>query len=181
MSASRVRSTRLLLHFSTYDSSARGEHCHHWVSNRFAAFSSCRLWLVREESYYQVPADLSVPATAKHGVLGFGRALIPRLAAAQLSIRVNTLSPSWTDTNLVPCVKNLLSDINVEVQPASAVARCAAYLMADTSRNGQLIYVQHGKYAEVDSILLGKYSEINGRFPSKDDVLRLLEETAVSG
>ncbi|EXA31550.1 hypothetical protein FOVG_17171 [Fusarium oxysporum f. sp. pisi HDV247] len=126
--------------------------------------------------------ELSTMATtAKHGVLGFGRALIPRLAAAQLSIRVNTLSPSWTDTNLVPCVKNLLSDINVEVQPASAVARCAAYLMADTSRNGQLIYVQHGKYAEVDSILLGKYSAINGRFPSKDDVLRLLEETAVSG
>ncbi|EGU73904.1 hypothetical protein FOXB_15585 [Fusarium oxysporum f. sp. conglutinans Fo5176] len=81
-------------------------------------------------------------ATAKHGVLGFGRGLVPLLKAARLPIRVNTLAPSWTDSNVVPSLKSLLNSINVDVQPASVVARCAAYLMADTTMNGQVVHVQ---------------------------------------
>ncbi|KAI3561732.1 hypothetical protein IWW34DRAFT_778922 [Fusarium oxysporum f. sp. albedinis] len=123
-------------------------------------------------------------ATAKHGVLGFGRALVARLEAAQLPtpIRVNTLAPSWTDSNILPSLKSLLNEINVEVQPASVVARCAAYLMADTSRNGQLIHVQRGKYAEVDeALLLPMYRRINGDSLSEDDVLGRLEEAETYG
>ncbi|RBA12928.1 hypothetical protein FPRO05_13982 [Fusarium proliferatum] len=121
-------------------------------------------------------------ATAKHGVLGFGRGLIPRLQEAQLPIRVNILAPSWTDSNVLPSLKSLLEDIHVEVQPASTVARCAAYLMADTSRNGQLIHVQRGKYKEVDeAVLLPAYRRINGGSPSEDEVLRRLEEVKEYG
>ncbi|KAF6528540.1 hypothetical protein HZS61_008842 [Fusarium oxysporum f. sp. conglutinans] len=121
-------------------------------------------------------------ATAKHGVLGFGRALVARLEAAQLPIRVNTLAPSWTDSNILPSLKSLLDEINVKVQPASAVARCAAYLMADTSRNGQLIHVQRGKYAEVDeALLLPMYRRINGDSLSEDAVLGRLEEAETYG
>ncbi|KAF5988733.1 (-)-trans-carveol dehydrogenase [Fusarium coicis] len=121
-------------------------------------------------------------ATAKHGVLGFGRALVPRLQEAQLPIRVNTLAPSWTDSNVLPSLKSLLEDIHVEVQPASAVARCAAHLMADTSRNGQLIHVQRGKYTEIDeAVLLPAYQRINGGSPSEDEVLRRLEGARENG
>ena len=87
-------------------------------------------------------------------MLGFGRGLVPLLKAAQLPIRVNTLAPSWTDSNVVPSLKSLLNSINVDVQPASVVARCAVYLMADTTMNGQVVHVQRGKYAEVDPAVL---------------------------
>lgn len=92
------------------------------------------------------------------------------------------MAPSWTDSNVLPSLKSLLEDIHVEVQPASTVARCAAYLMADTSRNGQLIHVQRGKYKEVDeAVLLPAYRRINGGSPSEDEVLRRLEEVKEYG
>ncbi|KAF5981584.1 levodione reductase [Fusarium bulbicola] len=124
-------------------------------------------------------------ATAKHAVLGFGRGLIPLLETAQLPIRVNILAPSWTDSQVLPSLKNLLASINVEVQPASVVARCAAYLIVDSSKNGQLIYVQHGRCMEIDeSVLLPAYeAKIKGiEFPSEDEVLKqlILSEASVA-
>ncbi|KAM5342203.1 hypothetical protein ACJ41O_015234 [Fusarium nematophilum] len=117
-------------------------------------------------------------ATAKHGVLGFGRGLVPLIEAAKLPIRVNSLAPSWTDSNVLPALKNLLESINVEVQAASVVARGAALLMADTSRNGHLIHVQQGKYKEIDeAVLLPTFEAIKGdNYPSEDEVLRRLAE-----
>ncbi|GKU08040.1 trans-carveol dehydrogenase [Fusarium langsethiae] len=119
-------------------------------------------------------------ATAKHGVIGFGRGLVPRLEANKLPIRVNTLAPSWTGSSVLPCLKELLQGINVDVQPASVVARCAAYLMADSSKNGQLIHIKHGNCREVDeAVLLPTFQrQINGDSPSEDDSLKLLEETS---
>lgn len=119
-------------------------------------------------------------ATAKHGVLGFGRGLVPLLKAAQLPIRVNTLAPSWTDSNVVPSLKSLLNSINVDVQPASVVARCAVYLMADTTMNGQVVHVQRGKYAEVDTaVLIPAYRKIKGDdYPSEDEVFERLAAAA---
>ncbi|KAM0364079.1 hypothetical protein ACHAO7_010069 [Fusarium culmorum] len=115
-------------------------------------------------------------ATAKHGVIGFGRGLVPMLEAAQLPIRVNTLAPSWTDSNVLPSLKELLHSIDIEVQPALAVARCAVYLMANSSKNGHLIHIKHGKYAEVDeAVLLPTFrQQINGDSPSEDDCLKSL-------
>ncbi|KAF9772074.1 hypothetical protein IL306_010242 [Fusarium sp. DS 682] len=119
-------------------------------------------------------------ATAKHGVLGFGRGLVPLLKAARLPIRVNTLAPSWTESNVLPSLKSLLNSINVDVQPASVVARCAAYLMADTTMNGQVVHVQRGKYAEVDkAVLIPAYRKIKGDdYPSEDEVFERLAAAA---
>ncbi|KAF4960301.1 hypothetical protein FSARC_10498 [Fusarium sarcochroum] len=115
-------------------------------------------------------------STAKHGVLGFGRGLIPLIGAAKLPIRVNTLAPSWTDSSVLPSLKTLLDSINVELQPASVVARCTAYLMADSSKNGQLIHMERGKYKEIDeALLLPVFDKIKGEdYPFEDDVLRRL-------
>ncbi|KAK2666992.1 Short-chain dehydrogenase/reductase SDR [Fusarium oxysporum f. sp. vasinfectum] len=123
---------------------------------------------------------LTTVTTGKHGVLGFGRGLVPLLKAAQLPIRVNTLAPSWTDSNVVPSLKSLLNSINVDVQPASVVARCAVYLMADTTMNGQVVHVQGGKYTEVDkAVLIPAYRKIKGDdYPSEDEVFERLAAAA---
>lgn len=72
--------------------------------------------------------------------------------------------------------------IGVELMPASAVARGAALLMADESRNGNLIHVQLGKYKEIDeAVLLPAFESIKGPdYPSEDEVLRRLQELAAS-
>ncbi|KAM6535739.1 hypothetical protein FALCPG4_005281 [Fusarium falciforme] len=121
-------------------------------------------------------------AAAKHAVLGIGRGLVPLLGAANLPIRVNTLAPSWADSSVLPGLKGLLEAIGVELMPASAVARGAALLMADESRNGNLIHVQLGKYKEIDeAVLLPAFESIKGPdYPSEDEVLRRLQELAAS-
>lgn len=67
--------------------------------------------------------------------------------------------------------------IGVEIQPAESVARAAAFLMADSSRNGNVIHVQLGKYKEIDeSVLLPAYESIKGPdYPGEDEVLRRLQ------
>ncbi|CAF3605877.1 hypothetical protein SNK03_002101 [Fusarium graminearum] len=119
-------------------------------------------------------------STAKHGVIGWGRGLVPLLDAAKLPIRVNTLAPSWTESSVLPELKMLLNAINVELQPASVVSRCAAFLMADESKNGQLVHIERGKYAEIDeAILLPAFGKIKSDdYPFEDDVLRRLSELA---
>ncbi|UQC90666.1 short-chain dehydrogenase [Colletotrichum lupini] len=117
-------------------------------------------------------------STAKHAVLGFGRGLIPLIASANLPIRVNTLAPTWADSSVLPDLKGLMAKIGVEIQTAEAVARGAAYLMADTSRNGNVIHVQLGKYKEIDeAVLLPAFESIKGPdYPGEDEVLRRLQE-----
>ncbi|RYP17431.1 hypothetical protein DL765_004519 [Monosporascus sp. GIB2] len=116
-------------------------------------------------------------ATAKHAVLGFGRGLIPVINEAMLPIRLNTLAASWTETQVLPNLKAMMDVIGVELQPASAVARAAAYLMVDGSRHGHVIHVQRGKYKEIDeAVLLPAFESIKGKdYPGEDDVLRRLE------
>ncbi|KAE9570150.1 Short-chain dehydrogenase/reductase ATR7 [Colletotrichum fructicola] len=122
-------------------------------------------------------------STAKHAVLGFGRGLFSLLGAASLPIRVNTLAPTWTDSSVLPDLKGLMKKIGVELQPAEAVARGAALLMADASRNGQVIHVQLGKYKEIDeSVLLPAFESIKGPdYPGEDEVFRRLQEVLFAG
>ncbi|KXH53439.1 short-chain dehydrogenase [Colletotrichum nymphaeae SA-01] len=117
-------------------------------------------------------------STAKHAVLGFGRGLIPLIASANLPIRVNTLAPTWADSSVLPDLKGLMAKIGVEIQTAEAVARGAAYMMADASRNGNVIHVQLGKYKEIDeAVLLPAFESIKGPdYPGEDEVLRRLQE-----
>ncbi|OHW96417.1 short chain dehydrogenase [Colletotrichum incanum] len=117
-------------------------------------------------------------AIAKHAVLGYGRGLVPLLEGAKIPIRVNILAPSWADSNVLPDLRGLMEKIGFEIQPPEAVARGAALLMADSSRNGHVIHVQLGKYKEIDeSILLPAFESINGPDTlSEDEVLRRVIE-----
>ena len=88
--------------------------------------------------------------SAKHGVLGWMRGIVPNIETAGLPIRVNSISPSWTITGLVP--SHLVDKLkDVEWQGPDVVARSVAILMADESRQGQLIYSWGGKFMEVEN------------------------------
>ncbi|KAK7734023.1 hypothetical protein SLS53_008018 [Cytospora paraplurivora] len=112
-------------------------------------------------------------ATAKHAVTGFVRGLHPILVESGLPIRINAIAPTWTDTSVLPGLRKIMDEINVEVQSAESVAKAAALLMIDSSRKGELIHVQRGKYQEIDqAILLPAADKIRQDYPAEDDVLR---------
>ena len=112
-------------------------------------------------------------ATAKHGVTGFARGLHPILVDMKLPIRINTLAPTWTNTSVLPGLKETMASIGVEIQTADSVARAAAMLMANKARNGELIHVQRGKYQELDeAVLLPAVARTRGDYPAEDDVLK---------
>jgi NAD(P)-dependent dehydrogenase (short-subunit alcohol dehydrogenase family) len=91
---------------------------------------------------------------------------------AGLPIRVNTLAPSWTATQVLPDLKGLLDAVSQSCQPPSVVARAVAYLMASKSRHGDLIFACDGKYTEIEkSVLRPAYESIKGSSLSDDEVL----------
>ncbi|KAF2999932.1 hypothetical protein E8E13_009076 [Curvularia kusanoi] len=111
-------------------------------------------------------------STAKAGVLGFGRGLSKLVSIANLPIRVNTLAPSWTATQVLPDLDGLLKAVNCEFQGTDVVARAAAYLFVDGTRNGDVVFVEKGKYKEIEKAVLAKaYDEIRGSGESDDEVL----------
>lgn len=114
--------------------------------------------------------------SAKHGVFGFGRGYARLIESKGLPIRVNVLMPSMTTTGIIQNMEAVMSQISYQPQPDSAVARCAALLMVDTSRHGEAIFVSEGKYKEVEkAVLLPAYDSIKGEGKlSDDDVVRLL-------
>ncbi|RDL30707.1 Hydroxyacyl dehydrogenase [Venustampulla echinocandica] len=113
-------------------------------------------------------------STAKHGVLGFGRGYARLMETAGLPIRINTLMPSWTTTSVLPNMEDIMKGISHNAQPGSVVARAAAYLMIDASRQGNVVYVADGKYQEIEMAVLGPaYKSINGEGnPSDDEILK---------
>ncbi|KAF8849497.1 NAD(P)-binding protein [Acephala macrosclerotiorum] len=121
-------------------------------------------------------------STAKHGVLGFGRGYSRLMEAAGLPIRINTLMPSWTTTNLLPDIPGLMKGVNHEAQPGLVVARAAAYLMVDTSRQGEVVFVCDGKYTEIEkAVLAPAYETIKGvENPSDDEILKRMLGLAAS-
>lgn len=122
-------------------------------------------------------ANFDNTATAKHGTLGLGRSLTALINAAGLPIRVNTLAPAWTDSQVLPDLKGLMEKIGVELQPASAVAKGAALLIADGSRHGHVIYIERGTYKEIDEAILlpAHANQIIGKgYPFEDEVLARL-------
>ncbi|UPX20789.1 uncharacterized protein EKO05_0011009 [Ascochyta rabiei] len=112
------------------------------------------------------------PATAKSGVLGFGRGLSVLLSAASLPIRVNSLAPSWTATQVLPDLADLLKAVDYDAQPTAVVAKAAAYLMVDGKRHGDVVFVCEGKFKEIEkAILAPAYDKVRGSGPSDDEVL----------
>lgn len=111
-------------------------------------------------------------STAKAGVLGFGRSFAVLLEAAGLPIRINTLAPSWTATQVLPNLKDLLAAVSQDCQPTSVVARAVAYLFTSKTRQGETIFVSDGKYTEIEkAVLAPAYESIKGDSLSDDQVL----------
>ena len=75
--------------------------------------------------------------SAKHGVLGLMRGLVPLFRMADVKIRVNLVAPSWTITGLAPAT---IAAAGKHMQGPEVVGRQVAILMADEKRNCQLIY-----------------------------------------
>lgn len=67
-------------------------------------------------------------------------------------LRVNCLAPLWTASGMVPEEK--MKGLGVSTQSPNVVANCAAGLMADETRNGQVIYSRRGECKDVEGALL---------------------------
>ncbi|KAI9055498.1 hypothetical protein LZ554_000449 [Drepanopeziza brunnea f. sp. 'monogermtubi'] len=126
-------------------------------------------------------------STAKHGVLGFGRGYARLMSAAGLPIRVNTLMPSWTATNLMPDIGGVVAGVSNPntVQDGLVVARAAAYLLINQAqRQGDVVFVCRGRYTEIErAVLAPAYEAIKGdpAEPSDDEILeRIWAKTAAS-
>lgn len=111
-------------------------------------------------------------AISKHGVLGFMRGVVPNIESQGLPIRVNCIAPSWTSTGMVD--GNVFTEaVQSELlQPAEVPARSALLLMADESRQGQMIYSAAGKFTEIEeSRLLPLANDILGRAMTDDKIV----------
>ncbi|KAI7234998.1 hypothetical protein KC330_g4500 [Hortaea werneckii] len=115
--------------------------------------------------------------TAKHGVLGFMRGLLPALDAAGLPIRINALAPDWTATGIIP--PQLIGVLGDQIQGPEVVAKAAALCMVDQDRQGQLIYSRGGVHREVEEgVLMPAGREIVGKGAQGDDAMleRMMRE-----
>ena len=115
--------------------------------------------------------------TAKHGVLGFMRGILPALGAAELPIRVNALAPDWTATGILP--PQLVGILGEHIQGPEVVAEAAALCMVDQARQGQLIYSRGGVHREVEEGgLMPAGREMMGKGGQGDDAMleRMMRE-----
>jgi hypothetical protein len=94
------------------------------------------------------------------------------LSASNVPIRVNSLAPSWTATQVLPDLGDLLKAVDYNAQSTEVVARGAAYLFVDEQRHGEVVFVCEGKYKEIEkAILAPAYEKVKGEGPSDDEVL----------
>ncbi|OHE97715.1 short-chain dehydrogenase [Colletotrichum orchidophilum] len=91
--------------------------------------------------------------TSKHAVLGLMRSLIPHLSALPVPIRINSLAPSWTKTGIV--TEKMATLTGLALNTPDHVARSAVILMNDSNRNGEMIFIDGGKYWEIEESLGG--------------------------
>ena len=114
-------------------------------------------------------------------MIGFGRSFARLVEVAGLPIRINTLAPSWTATQVLPNLKDLLAAVSEDCQAPSVVAKVATYLMVDKSRHGELIFASDGKFTEIEkSILAPAYEKIKGESSLSDDAV-LAKVMALAG
>lgn len=109
-------------------------------------------------------------ATAKHGVVGFMRGLVPALVAQDSPIRVNCIAPTFTQTGMVS--RDDFKAIGIEhlLQEPITVAQSTAILMADAARQGHVVYSAGGRLFEIEeSRLLPVVADIVGEY-SEDPV-----------
>ena len=90
--------------------------------------------------------------SSKHGVLGFMRGLKTSLQLSGIPVRINTITPGWTETALFP--REMITSAGGNMQTAADVAPSAALLMADRTRTGQVIYSEEARLWEIEEALL---------------------------
>jgi len=107
------------------------------------------------------------PATSKYGVLGFQRGLLDQLRVRNLEkIRLNSIAPNWTRTNLHD--EDWLESIGVRQQDPDSVARGVALLATDTTRHGEVLYIEGGLCLEVEKEILAANERITDTTPDGD-------------
>jgi hypothetical protein len=96
------------------------------------------------------------------------------MEVAGLPIRINTLAPCWTSTNVLPDIEGLLKAVSHESQAPLVVARGAAHLMVDGTKHGDVVYVADGKFKEIEkAVLKPAFETILGEGnPTDDEILR---------
>lgn len=97
-------------------------------------------------------------------------------------VRVNGIAPSWTTTGLVSA--DFLASLGVITQDPGVVARSVAFLFAESTRNGHLIYSWEGNYKEIEQAeggLLSTVKDILGNPVSEDEVLQRMKGKASTG
>lgn len=105
-------------------------------------------------------------------MLGLGRSFARLVEAERLPIRINTLAPSWTATQVMPNMKDRLRAVSADCQSPLVVARAAAYLFANQHRSGETVFVGDGKYVEIEkAVLAPAYESIKGDTLSDDAIL----------
>lgn len=110
--------------------------------------------------------------TSKHGVLGFMRGVVPTIQRRGLPLRVNCIAPSWTSSGMVSEETFAAKGYADVLQPAEAAARSALLLMADESRQGQMIYSARSEFFEIEeSRFLPLAADIVGSGPILNDVI----------
>lgn len=73
---------------------------------------------------------------------------------------------------MLPDLGALLKAVDYDAQSADVVARAAAYLFADETRHGDVVFVYGGKYKEIEkAILAPAYEKVKGEGLSDDAVL----------
>lgn len=106
------------------------------------------------------------------------RGLSSILSAKKSPIRINTLAPYWTDSKIVN--RDVLEAIGCAVQSPDVVARSASLLMADVSRQGQILYSDTGKVTEVEGAISQATKVAMGGATPGEDMLRYMEIWAAS-
>lgn len=81
------------------------------------------------------------------------RSLIPHLEELPVPIRLNCLAPNWTKSGIVN--EEMVSLTGLALNTPEHVAQSAVLLMVDNNRNGEVIFIDGGKYWEIEESLGG--------------------------
>ncbi|KAI1814151.1 putative 15-hydroxyprostaglandin dehydrogenase [Poronia punctata] len=119
-------------------------------------------------------------SVAKHGVVGLVRGLNVILQTKGPSqVRINAVAPSWTRSKMV--VKETFEKMGVHTQPPEAVARAVAMLMADESRRGSIINIDHSVCKDAEEVLRPAYQSISHQETDEDKTYGELYTRIVEG
>ncbi|KAF0318785.1 short-chain dehydrogenase [Colletotrichum asianum] len=91
--------------------------------------------------------------TSKHAVLGFMRGLLPHTSRLPVPIRINCIAPNWTKSGLV--TEEIVAPTGFGLSTPEEVAQSVGLLMTDKARNGEVIFVDGGRYWEIGKTLEG--------------------------